>query len=608
MKKAFLLILLFITLHSPALSDILPDSLMQKMESIHDSSKALMINNFVQSNYRSLPEMCMKAIKRSIEISESLNQEAALAHSYSLAGVLYKNKGDYSNALEFQHKSLKINSKLNEKRALASNYNDIGIIYKTLQEYDKALESYLLANSLATELELKKGIVMTLNNIGTIYEAKGAKENAIDYYNRAYKKAIEFEILDAQAIVLNNLGDIYATSGNSIIARDYFKETLRIDKKTGDRIGSALSLINIAGTMVGLREWDSANFYYAEAELIAKEMKANQLLFNINNGRAVMYEERKDFQNAYYNFKNAAIFQDSLFNENKQKQLAEVEARFEAENKDQQIQLLKQEKFIKEIEIQQHKAERLALISLLVLGTIIIIFLYKRYRNKQLQQFNLRLLKQKEGHLRAVVEAQEEERKRIAKDLHDGIGQNLSGVRLGLAALIENIQVDNNSRLKISELTNVVDHTIQEVRTLSHQMMPRILQEDGLVPAISDMLEKSFRYSSISYEFEHFGISNRFKENVEIGLYRISQELINNIIKHSGANKVSVQLIKNGKMLILLVEDNGKGFEMSKLKSKGIGLMNISSRVETIHGEFNMEPSPESGTLATIRIPIDDGK
>jgi len=136
-------------------------------------------------------------------------------------------------------------------------------------------------------------------------------------------------------------------------------------------------------------------------------------------------------------------------------------------------------------------------------------------------------------------------------------------------------------------------------------MMPRILQEDGLIPALSDMLEKSFRFSPIQYEFEHYGISDRFREGVEIGLYRISQELVNNIIKHSGANRVSVQLFKNGKYLVLLVEDNGKGFEMNELEKSGIGLMNITSRVETIQGEFNLSPSPQSGTLATIRIPID---
>ncbi len=606
MERKVLLFIFLFSLLSSVMSGILPDSLMQRFESYHDSNKTTLINSFVQNNYRSHPDICMTAIMESISIGEKLGQAKSLAHAYSLAGVLHKNVGDYSKALEFHHKSLKINQQLNDRRALASNYNDIGIIYKTLEQFDKALESYTLANSLAVELDLKKGIVMTLNNIGTIYEAKKLDQAAIDYYNRAYNKALEYHIIDAQAIVLNNLGEIYATQGKGSLARDYFRQTLKLDQTTGDLIGSVYSMINIANTLTGSKEYDSAIIFFTEAEKIALEMKANQLLYNIYNGKALLFEERSDYKMALKNFRLASTFQDSLFNENKQKQLAEVEARFEAEKKDHEIKLLKQDTLIKEIEIQQHKAERIALISMLVLGSIIIIYLVKRHRTKQLHEFNKHLLKQKENHLKAVVEAQEIERKRIAKDLHDGIGQQLSGVRLGMSGLIEKLPIANDINHKIKELSDVIDHTIQDVRTLSHQMMPRVLQEDGLIPAISDMLEKSFRYSTIQYNFEHFGITSRFKEGIEIGLYRICQELINNIIKHSGANHVSVQLLKSGKMLVLLVEDNGKGFEMERLKSKGIGLMNITSRVETIKGEFNLEPSPESGTLATIRIPVED--
>lgn len=606
MRFTIILIIIFTLGISHLQSKNLPDTLVQQLEQTADSNKAKLLNNFVARNYRSEPDVCFSANRQAVEISERLQQSHELSRAYSLAGVLFKNKGEFSTALENHHKSLEINLKLNNKQALATNYNDIGIIYKTIKDYDKALESYLLANALATEMGFTRGIVMTLSNIGTIYEAEDKISDAIDYYKRAYHKALEYDILDAQAIVLNNLGEIYAKKEDAITARNYFQETLRIDKKTQDLIGSVYSMMNIASTMVGTKEWDSAAYYYDQAESIALEMKANQLLFSIYSSKSNMFEEKQNYRSAFLYFQKADVYKDSLYNESKQKQLAEAEMRFEASTKDKEIQLLKQEKLIKEIEIQQHKAERIAYLSLIILGSIIIFYLYKRYQNKQIQGFNARLLAQKEIHLKAVVEAQEIERKRIAKDLHDSVGQSLTGVRLGLNLLKETIQLTSDEKLKINDLTNTMDHAIQEVRTLSHQMMPRVLQEDGLIPAISDMLEKTFRYSTINYEFEHYGITNRFKEGVEIGLYRISQELVNNIIKHSGASHVSVQLFQSGKFLVLLVEDNGKGFEMNKLKKSGIGLMNISSRVETINGEFNLSPSPQSGTLATIRIPIEN--
>lgn len=590
---------------SSLVAQFLPDSLMNQYEQADDTTKLMVINNFVQKNYRSQAEICSKAIVEAIKLGETIGANSYLAHSYSMAGVLEKNKGEYSTALDYHYKSLKLNELLNDRRALASNYNDIGIIYKTTAQYDKALESYHLANSLAVELNLKRGIVMTLSNIGTIYEAKNKFKEAIFYYNSAYDKAIEFNITDAQAIVLNNLGEIYASNGKTVTAREFFSKTLKLDQQTGDKIGSVYSMINIAGTFVGTKDWDSAVIYYKSAEDIAKELRANQLLQSIYSSLAQMYQEKHDYKLALENYLTSNIYKDSLFNETSQKQMAEVEAKYKASQKDNEIQILKQEKLIKDIEVQQHQAENIALISLLVLGTIIIFVLYKRHQAKQNAVFNAKLLAQKEDNLRAVVVAQEEERKRIAKDLHDGIGQQLSGVRLGLASMAENNELGDKSVQTMRNLTSVLDHTIQDVRNLSHQMMPRILQEDGLIPALEDMLDKTFRYSPIQYHFEHFGVDKRFAEQVEIGLYRITQELINNIIKHSEATQVSVQLLKNGKILVLLVEDNGKGFKTMKEKQKGIGLMNITSRVETIHGEFNLQPSPESGMLATVRIPVE---
>ena len=584
---------------------ILPDSLLNQLEGIHDSSKVKILNQFVAKNYRSNPEICNQALKQALELAPHLADSSHLARSYSLAGVLAKNTGNYSLALENQYKSLQINKILNDREGMASNYNDIGIVHKTLKQYDKALESYHLANALAVELDMKRGIIMTLNNIGTIYEAKENFEDAVEYYNMAYKKAVEYQILDAQAIILNNLGEIFASKGDNLAAIDYFKRTLEIDQKTGDKIGSVYSMINVAAALTGAKAFSEASSYFEQAKTTASELKANQLLLSIFLGMSELYEQQQSYQKALIYHQMAMQYQDSLFSETKQKQLADAEARFEASKKDSEIQLLKQEQMIKQIEIEQHKAERMALISLLIMGSIIVVYLYKRNQNKQIQQFNAQLIAQKENHLRAVVDAQEDERKRIAKDLHDSIGQTLAGVKLGLSSLKNNTEIGDELQGKLSELANVVDHTAQEIRSISHQMMPRMLQEDGLVPAISDMLEKTFRYSSIQYAFEHFGLDLRLNEKVEISIFRIVQELINNIVKHSGADHVNVQLLKNANVLILLVEDNGKGFDMNNGSDKGIGLLNITSRVKTIHGEFNLEPSPGSGTLATIRIPLD---
>ncbi|MCB0838249.1 MAG: sensor histidine kinase, partial [Bacteroidetes bacterium] len=209
-------------------------------------------------------------------------------------------------------------------------------------------------------------------------------------------------------------------------------------------------------------------------------------------------------------------------------------------------------------------------------------------------------IEEQQKGLKAIIFAQEEERKRIAKDLHDGIVQQLGGLKLGLQKVFS--QEENPEAGKMMAL---LDDSTQELRELSHQMMPHALSEFGLIPAIEDMLDKSLGHSEMIYQFETFGISDqqRFEESVEISLYRIVQELINNVIKHSGASRVHIQLMKTGPNLTLIVEDNGQGFQPKSTKT-GIGLMNISSRLETIDGKVNFEPSPEGGTLAIVKIPI----
>ena len=141
---------------------------------------------------------------------------------------------------------------------------------------------------------------------------------------------------------------------------------------------------------------------------------------------------------------------------------------------------------------------------------------------------------------------------------------------------------------------------------ISHQMMPKALKENGLVSAIEDMLNKSLAISKVEYSFNQIGLDEgRFDEALEIGLFRITQELINNIIKHSGATKVDVQISKTQKHSVLLVEDNGKGFKFDE-KRDGIGLMNMKSRANTFNGEVNYETELNKGTVATIRVPLHD--
>jgi signal transduction histidine kinase len=184
--------------------------------------------------------------------------------------------------------------------------------------------------------------------------------------------------------------------------------------------------------------------------------------------------------------------------------------------------------------------------------------------------------------------------------------QGLTGLKLRLQNQLRNARMDEAEKETFTQTSSLLDESINELRSISHQMMPRALAELGLLPALEDLLEKAFGHTDIRFSFEHHRLEGqRFPEHIEVSLYRITQELINNIIKHSGAKAVSVQLLKTPSHLVLVVEDNGKGFRFEDQANRnGIGLMNINSRAKALNGEVNYAPSPQQGTVATIRIPV----
>lgn len=268
-----------------------------------------------------------------------------------------------------------------------------------------------------------------------------------------------------------------------------------------------------------------------------------------------------------------------------------MQTKYESEKKDEEIAHQSEV-------IQKEKTIRYALAGVLVLLLVLSVLFYVWYKAKQQQKLQVALLKEKEKGIEAVINAQEEERQRIAKDLHDGIIQELTSLKLNLKKVFEK---------KENEATDKVFHQLEastsELRDISHQMMPRALKDLGVVEAIEDMLNKSLDNTDINFNFETFGIKQRLKQNVEITLYRVCQELINNVVKHSDASEVSVQLFKAGNNITLIVEDNGKGLGQNT-KKDGIGLLNISSRLDILKGKVNFEPSPNSGTLVTVNIPL----
>lgn len=217
-----------------------------------------------------------------------------------------------------------------------------------------------------------------------------------------------------------------------------------------------------------------------------------------------------------------------------------------------------------------------------------------------------------EDRIRAasLIEGQEEERKRFARELHDGIGQMLTGLKLHAEKLRQVQFSDEKQRLRFDQLVKLIQETIQTTRQISYNLMPSVLVDFGLNAALNLLCEQTRESSGINITFE--GREERIKiaPSIEIGLYRIAQEALNNAVKHANAERIDVKFENDSYSLKLEVSDNGKGFIVTSVKTQnGLfsnqnGIENIKTRTELMNGEMNIESGQNMGTRILIKIDI----
>lgn len=208
--------------------------------------------------------------------------------------------------------------------------------------------------------------------------------------------------------------------------------------------------------------------------------------------------------------------------------------------------------------------------------------------------------------LNAIIKTEEKERKRFAKDLHDGLGPILSTVKLSISTLS---QLENKKRNKeiISNTEVVINEALKSIKEISNNLSPHILNNFGLASAIKSFTNKIVKSKAINISFDSNMHDERLDENVEVVLYRVVCELMNNTVKHASANNIEINLTKNNNIVKLVYTDDGKGFDVEKIlneKTSGMGYSNMLTRIKSLKGKLNINSSKEKGTEVVIEVSI----
>jgi signal transduction histidine kinase len=534
---------------------------------------------------------------KALSLARKHTDSVAVAEIKRHIGVASYFKGNYAVAATNYYESVAILEKANEKKKLAPVYNELGKLYRKTRDLDKAMENYEKAAAIFKQLNDTGGISMILNESGVVYEYKADYKEALNRYSASLKLAESAGDSLSVSYSVSNIAGIYVIEKKYEAAESNLLRALKIREQLKDSFAMALTYSDLGVAMNGKGDYAKAAEYLQVSNRLAEALQYVELQSNNYSELANLSQKQGDFQEAYEYYLKRSYLRDSLFAMEKTKQIAELNTKYESAKKEQQIQ-------------QQHNRIRMQNYLFIGIGGLVLLtglLIHSQYRRSKLRQettMKTERMKQQEMAVKAVIEAEENERQRIAKDLHDGVGQMMSAAKMNLSAFESELPFASEEQKRaLEKVIQLVDESCKEVRTVSHIMMPNALLKKNLAAAIRDFVDK-LNNKTLQTHVHTEGLEERMDSNIETVLYRVIQECVHNAIKHAGATTLDISLIRDKDGISGTIEDNGRGFDSSdKNNFDGIGLKNITTRIEYLKGTVDFDTAPGRGTVVAFHVP-----
>lgn len=569
--------------------------------------------SFQTENYDSLLHYSQKALILSFKITDL----PSISKSVQILGRYYIMKEDYHNATKCFLESLSIEEQLDNPGRIADLNDELGSIYYYQEIFDKSLAYHTSALDEYEKAHDTTSMAKVFSHLGNLYSSREyCEQRTTDQKREDFNTAIKYfektisicTKIGYKSLIINsyvNIAAVYNKLDKPTIALSYLKKATDYYRTTKNMSRLSGSLHTLGITYFKLKQYDKAIDAYNESLKIGLENKQTEGIQYLYEAMAQTYYSSKDFKNAYDYYIKYMTIRDSLVTAEKAKQLFELETRYQTEKKEKDIVKLKSEKREKNLMI-------LALSGLLILLAVAAYFFVKNIRNKKLiaeqtieikEQYIQDLEKERQlVATKSVLKGEESERSRMARDLHDGLGGLLSGVKINLSSMKGNSIITSENAQAFDHAIKLLDTSISELRRVAHNLMPETLNHYGLKTALHDFICEMSKNPSTELTFSFFGADIRFESQLELTAFRIAQELVNNALKHSSAAKIDLQLIADIDRICIQVVDNGKGFDTKSISGDGKGLVSIRDRVTANNGRFEIESTPGEGTEATVEF------
>jgi signal transduction histidine kinase/tetratricopeptide (TPR) repeat protein len=567
---------------------------------------------YAQSNY----SKTLEYYNLSLEFTRKINDKKREANLLGNIGIVNYLMSNLTEALSNYFSSLKIREEINDFQGIAYVYGNIGLIYYDSKEFEKSLEYYNKALEIREKINDQKGKAAVLANIGLVYDEQNENQKALEYYEKSLELSTKISYNEGIATAYINISSLYKEQKLFDKAYEFYTKTKVLWEQIGDKRGIMLSLRNIASIFDEQGNYNSALEYFFQSVEIAKDIYAKDLLKDNYLDISEIYKKLNRYTEAYNYFNLYSSYKDSLLLENNLNEINNLEAKYNTEKKEKEIYLLQKNNELNELDISQKKKllNYLSIIFALILILLIFGFIiyFQKQKNRQLilkkqAEENIRNIEKasEKQLLNKIIEAEENEKNRFAKDLHDGLGPLLSAIKLYINELFSNLE-KNEENIKMLKYTNeLIDNSITSTRTIANNLKPSIINDYGLIDALKSFIDKINLTKSILIKFDVKIISVRFNSNIEIFLYRVILELINNTLKHAHAKKISIEIKEKNNNLFVNYSDDGIGFEITSFDEKhGMGLNNIKNRINSLNGNCVFYSKPDNGFNAEITVDL----
>ncbi len=543
-------------------------------------------------------------LNKALDLATKTGNNLLKAQVYGAKANLYNVTGDYPKALELYIKALPIFEKEGRKDRVRVILGNIGALNNSMQNFDEAEKYFNQSLKLSEELGDNAGIAQAYDGLNRIFIHRKDYDKALEYAHKAADISKQIGNKQEEAIAIQGIAWVYY---------EHYKDYKKAEEFALRGLKLAEELEFPADIAAMLNTLSNIYFHqarYSECEETAlKAIAIDTSDMNIFSNLAANVVRAGihlgDTKQALYYFDRYRQIFNIQSNKEFQQALMDMQVKYETEKKQKEI-----------LKLSAEKRERNILIYSL-LGIFLIISglgfsIYNNVRKNKIIIEQQLLVKEKqlaelekERQLiatKSVLKGEESERSRMARDLHDGLGGMLSGVKINLSAMKGNSIITSENAQAFDHAIKLLDTSISELRRVAHNLMPETLNHYGLKTALNDFIGEMNNNPATVLTFNFFGADIRFESQLELTAFRIAQELVNNALKHSGSATINIQLITDIDRICIQVVDDGKGFDTASKSRDGKGLVSIRDRVAANNGSFEIESAPDKGTEATVEF------